>query len=34
MEGWFIFLLRKKMNNILEEDMTYWLEQLKIECEK
>lgn len=34
MEGWFIFLLRKKMNNILEEDMQYWLEKLKIECEK
>ncbi len=34
MEGWIIWLLKRKMNSVLEEDMTYWLKQLKIECEK
>lgn len=34
MEGWLISLLKKKMNNILEQDMISWLEQLKVECEK
>jgi len=34
MEGWIIALMKKKMNNILAEDMTYWLDQLKIESEK
>ena len=34
MEGRVIGLMKKKMNRILAEDMTYWLEQLKIEFEK
>lgn len=34
MEGWIINLMKKKMNEKLAEDMVYWLEQLKIECEK
>jgi len=34
MEGWLIGLLKKKMNSMLPEDMTYWLEALKSECEK
>jgi len=34
MEGWIISLMKKKMNDILEDDMLYWLEQLKQECEK
>jgi uncharacterized protein YndB with AHSA1/START domain len=34
MEGWLISLMKKKMNIILEEDMMFWLEQLKIESEK
>lgn len=34
MEGWIINLIKKKMNDKLAEDMVYWLEQLKIECEK
>jgi uncharacterized membrane protein len=34
MEGWLISLLKKKMNNILEQDIIFWLEQLKVECEK
>jgi uncharacterized protein YndB with AHSA1/START domain len=33
MEGWIIALMKKKMNSILEKDMIYWLEQLKIESE-
>jgi uncharacterized protein YndB with AHSA1/START domain len=34
MEGWIISLMKKKMNTILENDIAYWLDQLKIECEK
>lgn len=34
MEGWLISLIKKKMNKILVEDMTHWLEQLKVESEK
>lgn len=34
MEGWIIALMKKKMNSTLEKDITFWLEQLKIECEK
>lgn len=34
MEGWIIKLMKKKMNEKLADDMLYWLEQLKIECEK
>lgn len=34
MEGWIINLMRKKMNEKLANDMLYWLEQLKQECEK
>lgn len=34
MEGWIIALMKKKMNKILSEDMIYWLDQLKKECEK
>jgi len=34
MEGWIINLMKKKMNEKLADDMIYWLEQLKIECEK
>jgi len=34
MEGWLIQIMSKKMNNILKEDIKYWLQQLKIECEK
>ena len=34
MEGWIINLMKKKMNEKLAEDMLYWLEQLKKECEK
>jgi hypothetical protein len=34
MEGWIINLMKKKMNEKLADDMVYWLEQLKIECEK
>ncbi len=34
MEGWVINLMKKKMNEKLAEDMLYWLEQLKKECEK
>lgn len=34
MEGWIIKLMKKKMNKILIEDITYWLEQLKKESEK
>lgn len=33
MEGWIIRLMKKKMNEKLANDMIYWLEQLKIECE-
>ena len=29
MEGWIISLMKKKMNEKLEDDMLYWLEQLK-----
>lgn len=34
MEGWIIGLMKKKMNKILEDDMIYWIEQLKVESEK
>lgn len=34
MQGWLIKLMKKKMNTILEKDMVYWLEQLKIACEE
>ena len=34
MEGWIIGLIHKKMNRILEEDMRFWLEQLKTESER
>lgn len=34
MEGWIIGLMKKKMNEILENDMVFWLEQLKMACEK
>ena len=34
MEGWIINLIKKKMNKKLEDDMLYWLEQLKQESEK
>ncbi|GAB5464767.1 MAG: hypothetical protein Kapaf2KO_02030 [Candidatus Kapaibacteriales bacterium] len=34
MEGWIINLMKMKMNEKLAEDMLYWLEQLKNECEK
>lgn len=34
MEGWIISLMKKKMNEKLEDDMLYWLEQLKQKCEK
>jgi len=34
MQGWIIGLMKKKMNKILEDDMLFWLEQLKIESEK
>ncbi|UBM59486.1 SRPBCC family protein [Marinilongibacter aquaticus] len=34
MEGWIIDLMKNKMNKKLAEDMVYWLEQLKKECEK
>lgn len=34
MEGWIIGLIKKRINNILEKDMIYWLEQLKKESEK
>jgi uncharacterized protein YndB with AHSA1/START domain len=34
MEGWIIKLIKKKMKEKLADDMVYWLEQLKIECEK
>jgi len=34
MEGWVISLMKKKMNKKLEDDMLYWMEQLKRECEK
>lgn len=33
MEGWIINLMKKKMNEKLADDMVYWLEQLKKECE-
>lgn len=34
MEGWIIALMKKKMNSTLEKDITFWLKQLKFECEK
>lgn len=34
MDGWIIHLMKKKINAKLAEDMMYWLEQLKEECEK
>ena len=34
MEGWLIGLMKKKMNIRLEQDMIFWLKQLKIESEK
>ncbi len=34
MEGWVTNLMKKKMNEKLADDMLYWLEQLKEECEK
>ncbi len=34
MEGWIIKFMKNKMNEKLADDMIYWLEQLKIECEK
>lgn len=34
MEGWIINFMKKKMNKKLAEDIIYWLEQLKDECEK
>jgi len=34
MKGWLISLMKKKVNIILEKDMMFWLEQLKIESEK
>ncbi|PCH99637.1 MAG: polyketide cyclase/dehydrase [Flavobacteriaceae bacterium] len=34
MEGWFIKLFKKKMNQTLENDMNYWLKQLKNESEE
>jgi uncharacterized protein YndB with AHSA1/START domain len=34
MESWIMSLMKKKMNNILAEDMTSWLEFLKVESEK
>lgn len=34
MQGWIINLMKKKMNEKLEEDMLFWLAQLKQESEK
>ena len=34
MEGWLINLMKKKVNEKLADDMAYWLNQLKKECEK
>ncbi len=34
MESWIMSLMKKKMNNVLAEDMTSWLEMLKVECER
>ncbi len=34
MEGWLIGLMKKKMNSMLERDMTLWLEELKTESER
>jgi uncharacterized protein YndB with AHSA1/START domain len=34
MEGWLIALLKKKMNTVLADDLGFWLEQLKVACEK
>ena len=34
MEGFIIYLFKKRMNKVLEQDMTFWLECLKDECEK
>lgn len=34
MEGWVIRLMKNKMDNILKEDMDFWLQQLKIKSEK
>ena len=34
MEGWIINMMKKKMNEILRDDMHFWLEQLKQESEK
>ena len=34
MEGWLVALFRKKMNRDLATDMQFWLEALKVRCEK
>jgi uncharacterized protein YndB with AHSA1/START domain len=34
MESWIMWLMKKKMNKVLAEDMTSWLEKLKVECER
>ncbi|NVK03197.1 MAG: SRPBCC domain-containing protein [Flavobacteriia bacterium] len=34
MEGFLMNLMKKKMNDVLVEDMTTWLAQLKAKCEK
>lgn len=33
MEGWLMSMMKKKMNEVLVEDMTTWLSQLKAKCE-
>jgi uncharacterized protein YndB with AHSA1/START domain len=33
MGGWLVRLFKRKVTNTVEEDMAYWLEQLKIESE-
>ena len=34
MGGWLVRLFKRKVTNTIEEDMAWWLEQLKIESEK
>ena len=34
MEGWLVRLMKNKIARILKKDMSHWLEQLKIACEK
>jgi len=34
MQGWIVKLLKNMMNSKLADDMQYWLERLKQECEK